>query len=97
MDRDGVIDSDIHRIGLVIADDDPAILGDQLEQEIGEATLLLAIQQADMPGPGHALEDRREAVDIDENRGLARVQTIADTGLIRAVDFPDAGVDFAAR
>ena len=54
-----------HAVGLVVADDEPLFLLQQRHEEMGE-TRIAIVEHANMPGPRHALEDRREAVHRDQ-------------------------------
>src|ERR1700730_5052453 len=63
--RDGVIQRIGHAVGLVVADDELLFAFQQRHEEMGE-TRIAIVEHANMPGPRHAHEDRREAVHRDQ-------------------------------
>ena len=62
---DGVIRRIAHAVGLVVADDEPLFAFQQRHEEMGEARIAI-VEDANMPRPRHAHEDRREAVHRDQ-------------------------------
>src|SRR5262249_27737091 len=67
MDRDRVVGEIADPVGLVVADDEIALALEEIEEDAGIAGVAV-IEDAGMPLPADALEDRREGMHRDEHR-----------------------------
>ncbi|MGY4301928.1 hypothetical protein ACVWXN_010023 [Bradyrhizobium sp. i1.4.4] len=84
VDGDGVVAEVAHRIGLVVADDEIAFSAQMFQQQLRQHGFAV-IQRGDVPGPGDAGINRREAVQRHQHRRPRVVQAAVDRGIDAAV------------